>query len=121
MRFIVYRTSGSWDVKYDKPCIEAFQEQITYPETYRNKSPEEFDKKVAAKRGLKTWFDEGINHRLDEEGFITRDRYVTVWMIEINTVKDFINMHSKYGELILDQWYMNKDYWSIEIYDDYRE
>lgn len=36
------------------------------------------------------------------------------WVVQINTLEDLVNFSHKYGQLIL-----NEDF--IEIYDDYRE
>ena len=67
--FEVIRTSN-WndECPYEK-CIPI---KLTRVETRTLKTPEEFDAKFSKREGK--WLEVGSNHRVDKQGFITRDR-----------------------------------------------
>ena len=118
MKFVVYRTS-SWNNEIS-PCEEARRDSIVRVETRTCLSPEEFDKRFAKQEG--TWLSVGTNHRVNERGWIVRDReMIDVWSIEINSLEELADFVNKYGEIVIGFNCNNQEYKYIEIYDDYRE
>lgn len=118
MKFIVSRTS-IWDDE-KPPCEEARRDSIVRVETRTLYTPEEFDKRFALQEGK--WLSVGTNHRINERGYITRDNgTIDVWSLELNNLEELVEFVNKYGEIVIGNDWRNKDYKSIEIYDDYRE
>lgn len=120
MKFIITRTS-EWDDS-SSPCAEAKRSQVVRVETRTLRTPEEFDKKFAAREG--TWLSVGSNHRTGRDGYICRDReMMDVWTIEVNFIEELVALSRKYGEIIIANHYLssNDEYPALEIYDDYRE
>lgn len=120
MKFIIKRTSGRAN---SSPCVEAKEEQVVRIETRTPfHSPEEFDKRFAAREGA--WLSVGTNHRIGRDGYICRDRdMMNVWTIEVNSIEELVALSRKYGEIIVADHYLssNDEYPTLEIYDDYRE
>lgn len=119
MKFIITRTSDYGDD--NSPCEEAKRSQVVKVETRTLRTPEEFDKKFAAREG--TWLSIGTNHRIGRDGYICRDReMMNVWTIEVNSIEELIELSRKYGEIIVaDHYWSNDEYPTLEIYDAYRE
>lgn len=119
MKFIITRTSDWGDD--NSPCEEAKRSQVVKIETRTLRTPEEFDKKFAAREGA--WLSIGTNHRIGRDGYICRDReMMDVWTIEVNSIEELVALSSKYGEIIVANHYWNNDeYPTLEIYDAYRE
>lgn len=120
MKFIITRTS-EWDDDCS-PCEEAKRSQVVRVETRTLRTPEEFDKKFAAREGA--WLSVGTNHRTGKDGYICRDReMMDVWTVEVNSIEELIALSRKYGEIIVGNHYLssNDEYPTLEIYDDYRE
>ena len=118
MKFIVSRTS-QWDDE-NPPCEEAKRDSVVLVETRALYTPEEFDKKFAQREGK--WLSVGTNHRVNEKGYITRNNgTIDVWLLELNNLEELVEFVDKYGEIVIGTDWRNKDYKSIEIYDDYRE
>ena len=118
MKFIVRRAS-QWSEEVS-PCDEAKRDSIVRVETRTLHSPEEFDAKFAKREGK--WLSVGTNHRVNEKGYITRDReMVDVWSVEINTLDELIKFCEKYGSVVIGDCMWNKPYKEILIYDDYIE
>lgn len=116
MKFIVTRTSG-WK---DSPCEEAKRDSIVRVETRTLCSPEEFDAKFSNREGK--WLSVGSNHRVDKNGWITRDNgTIDVWSVEINNLDELMEFCNKHGDVVIQNYMWNKAYKEIEIYDDYRE
>ena len=67
--FEVRRTSCWTDECPYEKCIPI---KLTRVETRTLKTPEEFDAKFSKVEGK--WLEVGSNHRVDKQGFITRDR-----------------------------------------------
>ena len=45
-----------------------------------------------------------------------------VWMIEVNSLEDLLELQKEVDEdLVLQEWWHNPEYYEIEIYDTYRE
>ena len=119
MKFIIKRTSGRGN---SSPCVEAKEEQVVETETRTFRTPEEFDKRFAAREGA--WLSVGTNHRIGRDGYICRDRdMMNVWTIEVNSIEELVALSRKYGEIIVADHYLssNDEYPTLEIYDDYRE
>ena len=108
-QFLVSRTSA-WD---ERPCDEAFQIDIVRTDTRNVDDP----KKIPANNGTDgTWYLDGTNHRV-ENGRIKRDMGVAaVWVVEVSDLLSFID---KYGECVIGKGI--NDFYTLEIYDDYRE
>lgn len=121
MKFIISCTSDYGD--YSSPCAEAKEDRVVRIETRTLRTPEEFDKKFAAREGA--WLSVGTNHRIGRNGYICRDReMMNVWTIEINSIEELIALSRKYGEkIIVADHYLsvNDEYPTLEIYDGYRE
>ncbi len=118
MKFIVRRASV-WNDD-ESPCEEAKRDSIVRVETRTFHSPEEFDEKFANREGK--WLSVGANHRVDENGWITRDNGMTnVWSVEINTLDKLIEFCDKYGDVVIGDCLRNRAYKDILIYDDYIE
>lgn len=118
MKFTVRRASN-WN---DKNILvdEAKRDSIVRVETRTLHSPEEFDEKFSNREGK--WLSVGENHRLDENGWITRDNgMIDVWSIEINSLDELIKFCDKYGKVVINNCMWNKAYKEILIYDDYIE
>ena len=116
--FEVRRTS-CWDDKcpYEK-CIPI---KLTRVETRTLKTPEEFDTNFSKSEGK--WLEVGTNHRVNKQGFITRDRdEKDTYGIEINSLEELMDFFNKVNEEIVlrKSWIDNKTP-CLEIYDDYRE
>ena len=84
MLFEVRRTSCFNDEEC--PCEKCIPIKLVKTETIKLKTPEEFDTKFSKLEGK--WLEVGFNHRINEQGFITRDREVEVYGIEINSLKE---------------------------------
>ena len=116
--FEVRRTSGLADECPYEKCIQI---KLTRVETRTLKTPEEFDAKFSKREGK--WLEVGSNHRVDKQGFITRDREEEdTYGIEINSLEELMDFFNKVNEEIVLQksWIDNKTP-CLEIYDDYRE
>lgn len=118
MKFIVERAS-LWDDTIS-PCEEATRDSIIRVETRTLRSPEEFNAKCSKYEG--EWFSVGTNHRINKNGWITRDReMIDVWSIEINSIDELIKFYEKYGDIVIRDCVYNRAYKEILIYDDYIE
>ena len=116
--FEVRRTSGLVDECPYEKCIPI---KLTRVETRTLKMPEEFDAKFSKREGK--WLEVGSNHRVDKQGFITRDREERdTYGIEINSLEELMNFMDEVDESIVlrESWIDNKTP-CLEIYDDYRE
>lgn len=119
MLFEVTRAS-SWGPE-TKPHDKCIPIKLMLVDTRRCRSAEEFDK-WHAYIGEK-WYSAGSNHRLDKNGYITRDLgEVDRWGIEINTFEELMTFKEEIGEdLILGTSYTDHKTPMITIYDDYIE
>lgn len=116
MKFVVSRTTIGC---YERPCDEAILSTIPHVQTLTLESPEEFDLKHPMAGG---WFNRGTNHRVNKNGYITRDiGTIDVWTIEINSVDELMDFYHKHGELVITDCWANPSYPEIEIYDGRRE
>ena len=118
MEFIVRRAS-EWDDE-KSPCEEARRDSIVCVETRTIHTPEEFDVRFANREGK--WLSVGANHRVDKNGWITRDNgMIDVWFVEINTLDELMKFCEKYGDIVITNSIRNETYKKILIYDDYIE
>lgn len=118
MKFTVRRAS-KWSDE-DILVDEAKRDSIVRVETRTLYSPEEFDAKFSNREGK--WLSVGVNHRVDEDGWITRDNgMIDVWSVEINSLDELIKFCEKYGDVVIKNCMWNKTYKEILIYDDYIE
>lgn len=120
MKFIVERASrGGCDGK-QMPCEGAYLGSIIHVETRTLHTPEEFDAKFSHFEGK--WISVGTNHRINKDGWITRDKgTVMVWFIEINTIDELIEFCNKNGDVVIEDCAWNTSHKKILIYDDYIE
>lgn len=44
-----------------------------------------------------------------------------VWVVEINTLEDLLKFYVDNGRFIIDKNHINKKFYEIEIYDEYRD
>lgn len=118
MKFVISRASSE-----NPPCEEAKFESITWVQTFLFHTPEEFNKRMGYMRKKeKEWENEGTNHRINEDGCIERDYgTVDVWTIELDSLDDLIAFCKRHGDVIIQDYYMNRYYKHIIIYDDYIE
>ena len=116
--FEVRRTSY-WndECPYEK-CIPI---KLTRVETRTLKTPEEFDAKFSKREGK--WLEVGSNHRVDKQGFITRDREEEdAYGIEINSLEELMDFFNEVKEeIVLQKSWIDKETPCLEIYDTYRE
>lgn len=118
MKFTLRRAS-KWSNE-DIFCDEAKRDSIVRVETRTCFSPEEFDERFGKSKGK--WLSVGKNHRVDENGWITRDNgMIDVWSVEINTLDELMEFCEKYGDVVIGNCMWNKAYKEILIYDDYIE
>lgn len=116
--FEVKRTSNWND---ECPYEKSTPIKLTRVETRTLKTPDEFDERFAKNEGK--WLEVGTNHRVNEQGFITRDREEKdTYGIEINSLEELMNFFNEVNEEIVlrKSWIDNKTP-CLEIYDDYRE
>lgn len=118
MLFEVTRTS-CWN--NERPCEKCSPIKLTRVETRTLKTPEEFDAKFSKTEGR--WLEVGSNHRVDKQGFITRDREEQdTYGIELNSLEELMNFLNEINEeIVLQKSYIDKKTPCLEIYDDYRE
>ena len=116
--FEVRRTSN-WndECPYEK-CIPI---KLIRVETRTLKTPEEFDTKFSKSEGK--WLEVGTNHRVNKQGFITRDRdEKDTYGIEINSLEELMDFFNEVKEeIILQKSWIDKETPCLEIYDTYRE
>ena len=113
MKFIIERTSDFRGGK--QPCEGATQEKVIMTNKCKQKSIQEFDKN---RTNEMKWGAFGFNHREDGQ-FIYRDFEETEWFINIDNLKDLLELAEKYGgEIIINTKTKTPP---VEIYDTYRE
>lgn len=117
MLFEITRTSCR---SGERPCKKCVPIKLTRVETIILKNPEEFDEKFSSTEGR--WLEIGANHRVNKQGFITRDREEGTYSIEINSLEELMNFFNEInGEIVLRKSYIDEKTPCLEIYDDYRE
>ena len=116
--FEVKRTSCWYDECPYEKCIPI---KLTRVETRTLKTPEEFDAKFSKREGK--WLEVGSNHRVNEQGFITRDREEEdTYGIEINSLEELMSFFNEVKEkIVLQKSYIDNKTPCLEIYDDYRD
>ena len=115
MLFEVRRTSSLTDECPYEKCIPI---KLIRVETRTLKTPEEFDAKFSKNEGK--WLEVGSNHRVDEEGFITRDTEEDTYGIEINSLEELMDFFNEVKEkIVLRKSYIDDKTPCLEIYDDY--
>jgi hypothetical protein len=124
MIFLVDRTSKWGD---GKPCKEARRIKIERWDT-RTLSEKAYNREVQGLGGGSKWREIGKNHRTIKNGkWITRQIEDTKeWAIEIDSLEELMKFISKYGRIIISDYYSagpekNPKIHAIEIYDDRRE
>lgn len=107
--YLVRRTSSD----RGPPCDEAFKILTTKVDTRNWDDP----KKIPANNlTYGDWYLRGTNHRV-ENGKMKRDMGTREeWAIEISDIHEFID---KYGNCVVGR--DNNGFYTVEIYDDYRE
>ena len=113
MEFMINRTSILTD---EKPCEEAYIKKYIYKDTRKLTSFEEYDNMFK-----ENFTDNGINHRINKQGYIERELESKAWFIKLDSLEELLEFTNKYGNIILDKSFFNHDIYTIEIYDDYRE
>ena len=115
MKFRITRTSSDY---FDeaRPCKKAVEGKYLHTRT-RTCAEEEFNRKFAYREGL--WRSKGINHRVDDRGYIQREDEREGWLIEINTLEELIELIAEVDCPVV----ISKDnpMPEIEIYDGDRE
>jgi len=109
---IISRTS-LWDD--EQPCPEAVKELLTYLD-YRTVPTLEEAKK---QWWYENWYNDGENHR-EENGMVVCDlkNKKEDWVIEFDNILD---LHKKYGQLVVSKSPYKEHELLLEIYDGYRE
>lgn len=118
MKFIVSRPCFGFGYLLDTcPCEEAEKISVTKIEVSTFKSPEEFDDYYEKNgRYRDNWFDEGMNHRKNRDGFIVRDNgQLDLWAIDINSLDDLIKFQKKYGKIEINTFPYNCDFLELTI------
>ena len=116
--FEVIRTSCCTDECPYEKCLPI---KLTRVETRTLKTPEEFDAKFSNSEGK--WLEVGSNHRVNDKGFITRDREEKdTYGIEINSLEELMNFFNEVNEeIVLQKSWIDDKTPCLEIYDTYRE
>ena len=93
----LYLFGGSW-AKYDeKPIDGAFEALITITQTMAADDPA---KTFLYKHNPHLWYEEGMNHRV-EDGQIKRElENQLVWAVEVSDLEEFVD---KYGTTVIDK------------------
>ena len=113
MEFMITRAS-CWDNV--KPCNEAYAKNYMWKDIRTLKSFEEYDN-----RFRDNFLDTGINHKINDDGYIEREFEDEGWFIKIDTLEELLEFTNKYGDIVFGKTYRNYEMNGIEIYDDYRE
>ena len=113
MEFMITRASDWANVK---PCNEAYAKNYMRKDIRTLKSFEEYDN-----RFRDNFLDTGINHKINDDGYIEREFEDKGWFIKIDTLEELLEFTNKYGEIVFGKAYDNDEMNRIEIYDDYRE
>lgn len=113
MKFRITRTS-TWD---QKPIKEAKKVDAIYHdirtiilEKMQRERPDLY----------RDFMSEGANHRTAGVESI-RDLEHQIWMIEISSLEELLDLHDKYGEFVITSTRYPEYPIEIEIYDDWRE
>lgn len=81
------------------PCKEAVKRSFEYWHI-RTCTEAEFDERFSRVEGL--WRSKGKNHKVNENGYITRQEdNVTRWSVEITTIKQLEYFVNDYGDIII--------------------
>src|SRR5699024_10221117 len=88
MEFLVTRAS---DWSYSKPCDEAYQKDYMRKDIRTLKSFEEYDN-----RFRDNFLDTGINHKINDSGYIEREFEDEAWFVKIDTLEELLEFTSKY-------------------------
>lgn len=117
MEFMVSRTS-IWSGD-KQPCDESYRKEYIPIDVRTVGRPED----IPFYRGKSDWwYDEGINHKVNEIGYIERELEPrNGWFIEIKSLEELLKFKDKYGNIIIRDSYQNYNILEIEIYDCYRE
>lgn len=111
MKFLVRRTLLTWPDN-EAPVPGAIRESYTIVDRVGVSDPRELY------YGAEHWYRIGTNHRV-ERGEVARDREVEGWFFEIESLSGLLDFVTQAGrEVIITE---GDPYWSLEIYDDYRE
>ena len=113
MEFMITRASDWANVK---PCDEAYAKNYMRKDIRTLKSFEEYDN-----RFRDNFLDTGINHKINDDGYIEREFEDEGWFVEIDTLEELLEFTNKYGDIVFGKTYRNYEMNGIEIYDDYRE
>lgn len=97
MKFIVTKKNVSL-TETNKPCEEAKEEALTALDYRTVPTLKEAEGKI----WFKDWYNSGINHR-EENGMIVCEKKEKVlkWIVEFNTLEEFIAFQSKYGDILI--------------------
>ncbi len=120
MKYIVTRTSNYGDD--EPPCEGAVQEDVCYLDVRTVATPEEFDEKFG-KYAQGKWLDKGTDHGITEKGRIYRKLPSKAFTIALADLGELLAFTQKYGEVIIKapEVDLPDQYFSLEIYDGYRE
>lgn len=123
MTFRVKRTSV-WDPN-TRPCKEAYSKTTSWRLDSRTVDN---PKRLTFGTTGATWYDEGWDHRVNEDNHIERKlpNHDTEWFVDIETLEDLVAFSEYYGDIVLTwSWAVTdttpRDMRVIEIYDGYRE
>lgn len=119
MKFKVLRTSW-WD-NDEPPCDGAYKEQIEWTLDVRR-----VNDPAKLRYNADTWYTEGFDHRVNEDGHIERkfESILTIWCIDIEGLEGLVDFIEKNGEVVVTPVRENTSSivkFEIEIYDGYRE
>ena len=110
--FKVERTSTF--LSEEKPIEECYEGKCIETQIKKLATFEEFKK-----RFNEDFISEGFNHRELPYKEIARDFEIDCYLIDINTLEEFMDIKNKYGDIVIFDYKYN--YPVLEIYDTYRE
>lgn len=118
MIFEVIRTSdlGGKKIPYEK-CIRV---KLKWVDRRKFLTPELYDKNKPS--NCKKWFDEGTNHRTEDDCIARDIGEIEVWGMEINSLEELLNFINETDEeVIISTSLVDYKTPCLEIYDDWRE
>ena len=112
MKFLIRRVSDWRGV--ERPCKNAYQEPYIMYDIRGN------SRSIESKMGRNLWLATGKNHREENECFV-RDFDKTGWFVNIEDLRDLLNLELECGALIVDRTKTHDIGYDITIYDGFIE
>lgn len=120
MIFEVTRTSNNYNLKRNIPHEKCILIKLKLVDKHKFLTPELYDKNKPS--NCKKWFDDGTNHRTEDDCIVRDLEEKEVWGIEINSLEELLEFVNEVDhEVIISRSLVDCKTPSLEIYDDWRE